>query len=221
MVVDKVQEAQACIEYLRQKNVGRASFMVLEKLSKGTPDTSPTPENVPRLYDLVVSKDKKFAPAFFKAIGNTLVATDVEQANRIAFSSGGNKRYRVVTLDGALIESSGAMSGGGNQVSRGAMSSKFAAASVSPEVFQQYEKENEQASHKLQQAMHELREAEASLDGLKTRGPQIDLSLQKLGMDIDNVSKRIAETEKRIKDLGSVYSSVKKNRADTEIQFSK
>ena len=201
MVVDEVHQAQACIEYLRQGNVGRASFMVLEKLGKGTPDTGPTPENVPRLYDLVVPKDKKFAPAFFKAIGTTLVAADVEQANRIAFSSGGTKRYRVVTLDGALIETSGAMSGGGTQVSRGAMSSKFAPAVVSAEVLQQYEKENEQATNKLQQALHGLREAEAELDGLRTRGPQIDLSLQKLGMDIDNVSRRIAEADKRIRDL--------------------
>ena len=205
MVVDEVQQAQACIEYLRQNNVGRASFMVLKKLGKGTPDTGPTPENVPRLYDLVVPKDEKFAPAFFKAIGNTLVATDVEQANRIAFSSGGTKRYRVVTLDGALIEATGAMSGGGNQVSRGAMSSKFAPASVSPQVLQQYERDNEQATHKLQQALHGLREVEAELNGLRTRGPQIDLSLQKLGMDIDNVSRRIAETDKRIKDLRFVW----------------
>ena len=179
--------------------------MVLKKLGKGTPDTGPTPENVPRLYDLVVPKDEKFAPAFFKAIGNTLVATDVEQANRIAFSSGGTKRYRVVTLDGALIEATGAMSGGGNQVSRGAMSSKFAPASVSPQVLQQYERDNEQATHKLQQALHGLREVEAELNGLRTRGPQIDLSLQKLGMDIDNVSRRIAETDKRIKDLRFVW----------------
>ena len=33
MVVDKVEDAQACIDYLRKQNVGRASFMVLEKLS--------------------------------------------------------------------------------------------------------------------------------------------------------------------------------------------
>jgi len=197
--------------------------MVLEKLAKGKPDTSPTPENVPRLYDLVVPKDEKFAPAFLKAIGNTLVAADVEQANRIAFSSGGSKRYRVVTLDGALIETSGAMSGGGNQVSRGAMSSKFAPASVSPEVLQQYERDNEQATHKLQQELHGLQRAEAELDSLKTRGPQIDLSLQKLGMDIDNVSRRIAETDKRIRDLRFVCIVARKGKGvtDTKTKLSK
>ena len=55
---------------------------------------------------------------------NTLVAQDLEQANKIAY---GTRRWRVVTLDGQLIDVSGTMSGGGTRVARGAMSSKMAA----------------------------------------------------------------------------------------------
>ena len=40
------------------------------------------------------------------------------QANRIAF---GARRFRVVTLAGEMIETSGAMSGGGNEKLRGKM----------------------------------------------------------------------------------------------------
>ena len=49
---------------------------------------------------------------------DTLVASDMDQANRIAY---GAKRYRVVTLNGEMIETSGAMSGGGNQKMQGKM----------------------------------------------------------------------------------------------------
>jgi len=202
MVVDQVIQAQKCIEYLRRNNVGRASFMVLEKLSKAVPDSSKTPENVPRLYDLVKPKSPEFAPAFLRAIGNTLVANDIEQANRIAFAGG--RRFRVVTLDGALIETSGAMSGGGSTPSRGAMSSKFAPTSVSPQVLQTYEKDNQQAAQQLQKATDELRAIEAELDNLKRRDPQIELELKKISMDIENVKRRTAEAEKRVRDLKCV-----------------
>lgn len=198
MVVDKVAQAQQCIEFLRRNNVGRASFMVLEKLGKHVGDNTQTPEGVPRLFDLVKPKDPVYAPAFFKAIGNTLVANDLDQANRIAFAG---KRWRVVTLDGALIETSGAMSGGGGQPSRGAMSSKLAAASVTPQVLQGYERDGEQAAQQLHKATNDLREAEQQLDTLKRRGPEIDLALQKIGMDIDNVKRRTTEAEKRVRDL--------------------
>lgn len=203
LVVDKVSEAQQCIEYLRKNNVGRASFTVLEKIDQKVPGPPQTPENASRLFDLVKPKDPKFAPAFYKAIRDTLVATDIDQANRLAF--GHMKRWRVVTLDGGLIESSGAMSGGGNSVNRGAMSSKFAAPSVSPQVLRQYEQDSDLAAQQLQKAMQELREAESELESLKARGPKIDLDYQKLGMDVENAKARIAQAEKRVKELGCVF----------------
>ena len=49
---------------------------------------------------------------------DTLVADDINQANRIAF---GSQRFRTVTLDGKLIEITGVMSGGGTRVIRGKM----------------------------------------------------------------------------------------------------
>ena len=55
---------------------------------------------------------------------DTLVAKDLEQATRLAYGSG--KRYRVVTLQGQLIEASGTMSGGGNKVAKGGMTSSLA-----------------------------------------------------------------------------------------------
>lgn len=172
--------------------------MVLEKLPKNPIDKLQTPENVPRLFDLIKPKEPRFAPAFFKAVGNTLVAEDMTQANRIAY---GQKRWRVVTLAGQLIDSSGTMSGGGNHASRGGMSSKFAADAVSPAVLRQYEQENDEAASKLQDAIQELSQVEVEIENLTRSGPQIDTSVQKLNLDLQNVSKRIAEAQKRVSDL--------------------
>ena len=202
MVVNEVSEAQACIEHLRKNNVGRASFMVLKKLKSYGMDKIATPENVPRLFDLVTPNHESYAPAFFKAIGNTLVANDMDQANRIAF---GRQRWRVVTLAGGVIETSGAMSGGGSQVSRGGMSSKKAA-TISPQQLRTYEKDSEDAANRLQEATAKLQEAETELERLSNRGPEIDMAYHKLSLDIENVKKRITEAEKRVKDLGYVPS---------------
>lgn len=198
LVVDTVEQGQTCIEYLRKQNAGRASFLVLEKLSPRGMDRIQTPENVPRLFDLIKPKDPRFAPAFYKAVGNTLVAKDMDQANRIAY---GARRWRVVTLAGQLIEASGAMSGGGNHVSRGLMSSKLQADAVSPEVLRQYEKDSENATRQLEEAQHNLREIEAEMDALNKSGPQIDITIEKVNLDIRTGAKRIAEAEKRVRDL--------------------
>lgn len=66
-----------------------------------------TPEDSPRLFDMVRVVDESVRPAFYFALRDTLVAQDMEQATRMAFQR--DKRWRVVTLKGQIIE----MAGGG------------------------------------------------------------------------------------------------------------
>ena len=61
------------------------------------------PENVPRLFDLIRTEER-FKPAFYYGLRDTLVGSSLEQASRIAY---GATRYRVVSLQGDLIETSG------------------------------------------------------------------------------------------------------------------
>jgi structural maintenance of chromosome 4 len=199
MVVDTVEQGQACIEYLRAQNIGRASFMVLEKLTN-TRGMEPvqTPEGVPRLFDLIKPKDPRFAAAFYKGVANTLVANDMDQATRIAY---GQRRWRVVTLAGQLIDTSGTMSGGGSQSTRGGMSSKLPTEAVRPEVLAQYERESEDAAKELERAVQEAREAEAEYNRLTGLGPTLDMSYEKLGMEIETNKKRITDSERRFKEL--------------------
>ncbi|KAI6154283.1 hypothetical protein BKA82DRAFT_4099537 [Pisolithus tinctorius] len=200
MVVDTVEQGQACINSLRTQNVGRASFMVLEKLATDKMNERiSTPENVPRLFDLITPKEPKFAPAFYKAVGNTLVANDLDQANRIAF--GGAKRWRVVTLAGQLIDASGTMSGGGTHVARGGMSSKLAPETVRPEVLRAWEQESEEAARGLEEAQKDLRSLEAEAERLTQAGPNLDMDIEKLSLDIKNGRKRVEEAEQRVRDL--------------------
>lgn len=200
LVVDTVEQGQACIEHLRKGNVGRASFMVLEKLPPRDLGPIETPENVPRLFDLIKPKEPKFAPAFYKGVFNTLVANDLAQAQRIGY---GKKRWRVVTLAGQLIDPSGTMSGGGTRVSRGGMSSKFAADRVAPEVVAQYEKDTTKAEEDLMVFQSEKKRADAEVASLRKRIPEIEIALEKVELDVSTAAKRIAEGEKRLAELKS------------------
>lgn len=200
LVVDTVEQGQACIEHLRKGGVGRASFMVLEKLPPRDLTTIETPEGVPRLFDLIKPKDPRFAPAFFKGLHNTLVAEDLQQAQRIGY---GKKRWRVVTLAGQLIDPSGTMSGGGGRVSRGGMSSKFKADKVAPEVVARYEQDFANAEAELNAFQADKRSTEQLVAHLRKRIPDVEMEMEKIELDIQTGSKRVSELEKRITELGS------------------
>lgn len=80
------------------------------------------------------------------------------QATRIAYN--GNKEFRrVVTLDGALFEKSGTMSGGGSKPRGGKMGTSIRAASVSVEAVSNAEKELSTMVEKLNSIRKRIAEA--------------------------------------------------------------
>ncbi|KAF2400124.1 RecF/RecN/SMC protein [Trichodelitschia bisporula] len=147
-----------------------------------------TPENVPRLFDLVKPKDEIFQPAFFSVLQNTLVAKDLGQANRIAY---GAQRWRV----------SGTMSGGGTRVAKGGMSSKLTA-EVSREQVGRLEE--------FQKRQQELERTHRELSG---QIPQLETQAQKLQLEMESFDRNIADAKRRIQELNAEQRSSKTDSA--------
>lgn len=197
IVVDTVETGQQCVEYLRKNNLGRANFILLNRLPKRDLSPIETPENVPRLFDLVKPQDAKFAPAFFSVMTNTLVAKDAEQARRIAY---GKKRFRVVALDGTLIDTSGTMSGGGNTKKSGAMKDKIEE-SVSEDTIKEMEEEVAAYDERVQLAESKYSEMDNALRELKERKPQVELEISKTELEIQTLTKSLQDAHKQHKEL--------------------
>lgn len=205
MVVDSVEVGQQCIDYLRKNNLGRANFILLDRLAKRDLSPLETPEQVPRLYDLVKPKDAIFAPAFYSVMQNTLVAKDLEQANRIAY---GAKRWRVVTLDGQLIDVSGTMSGGGTRVARGAMSSKLVAETTKEQV-DKLEVDRDQLEQQFEAFQAKQRELETSLGEKQEQIPQIDTVLEKLRLGVESSERNLVDAQRHVTELTTEHSGAK------------
>ncbi|OTA53160.1 nuclear condensin complex subunit Smc4 [Hypoxylon sp. EC38] len=200
-VTDTMEAGQQCIEYLRKTNLGRGNFICLDKLRSRDLQPIQTPENAPRLFDLIRAKEDKFRPAFYHALRDTLVVKDLAQANRIAY---GAKRWRVVTLDGELIDESGTMSGGGKTVKRGLMSSKLVADTTQEQVAK-LEGDRDSLEQKFQEFQDTQRELESRLRYLKDQIPQLDTKMQKIGLELQSAEKNLADAQRRVKELSKEH----------------
>lgn len=208
IVVQTTAGAQRCLEFLRKHNLGRANFIPLDKMKKGAHDrTVETPEGAPRLYDLINPIKPFIAPAIFLAVSDTLVAPDLETATRWAYDYA--KRWRVVTLDGKLIEVSGTMAGGGNSVRRGGMKlasgrSKMLAL-VDEEDVAADTKGLEEESTKAQQLLQECRKGRKELleeiRSLKKAVKMLVTKLPKLAVEINGCDTTRKELTKFIPEL--------------------
>ena len=197
LVVDSVEVGQQCIDYLRKNNLGRANIILLDRLARRDMSELDTPEGVPRLFDLVKPKDEKFRPAFFSVLQNTLVAKDLEHANRIAY---GARRWRVVTLDGQLIDVSGTMSGGGTRVARGGMSSKLVA-EMTKEQLSKLEVDRDALEQQFQAFQEKQRELESGLKDVRGKIPALETQMQKITLEIDSSSRNLADAQRRVTEL--------------------
>ncbi|OAQ71834.1 nuclear condensin complex subunit Smc4 [Purpureocillium lilacinum] len=200
-VTETVDAGQQCIEYLRKNNLGRGNFICLDKLRSRDLAPIQTPENAPRLFDLVKAKEDKFRPAFYHAMQDTLVAADLAQANRIAY---GAKRWRVVTLDGELIDKSGTMSGGGTTVKKGLMSAKLVADTTKEHVAK-LEEDRDAWETKFQEFQEYQRECEGKLKELNVKIPQLDTKMQKIGLEIESATRNLADVQRRIKEVSKEH----------------
>jgi chromosome segregation protein len=106
LVVENDSVAVAVIQLLKRDNLGRATVLPLNKLQSSRP---PTPLKLPGLIDYairLIQFDDRYRNVFGFVFGQTLVFQSLEEARPHI------GRYRIVTLDGELLETSGAMTGG-------------------------------------------------------------------------------------------------------------
>ena len=194
IVVDNTAVAQWCCDHLRKTGAGVATFLMLDKQQhlvdkmQSRPDSFPAP----RLFDLVRPKDAVYMPAFYFALRDTLVADDLDAATRIAYQ--GSRRHRVVTLDGAVIDVSGAMTGGGNKVNKGGMGQRAEDdQALSPKELEAMEKQLTQQSDDLTAVRGRLQALDKALVAWERELQVARTDAEKLGLELQALAKEEEE----------------------------
>lgn len=103
IVVETDEIAAACIKFLKERRLGRARFIPLNKI-RGR-EKKPVKENIIGYAIDLITFDSKLEHAMQYVLGSTIVVDNIDTARKF-------RGFRVVTLDGDLIEPSGAMVGG-------------------------------------------------------------------------------------------------------------
>ncbi|MGB9131560.1 MAG: chromosome segregation protein SMC [Methanosarcina sp.] len=114
VVVDTDADAAEAIEYLKRRKGGRATFLPLNKMKDSRRLENLNYENGVIGYAIdLVEFDPEFEPAFWYVFQDTLVMEDLASARRLM------GKARMVTLEGELLEKSGAMVGGSSSSKSG------------------------------------------------------------------------------------------------------
>ncbi|XP_075013558.1 structural maintenance of chromosomes protein 4 isoform X2 [Calonectris borealis] len=200
IVVDTIDTAQECVNFLKARGIGVATFIALDKMAVWEKKIQkiPTPENTPRLFDLVKVEDEKVRLAFYFALRDTLVANNLEEATRVAFQN--DKRWRVVTLQGQIIEQSGTMTGGGGKIMKGRMGSSVIM-DVSEEEISKMESQLQKDSERAVQCEEEKLQLEEAIRKLRQDVREMRNTLEKYTASIQSLSEQEIHLKTQVKEL--------------------
>lgn len=128
IVTDNEASAKEAVYYLRQNNLGRATFYPLNIIrAKRVDDISLKKLEVVPCFIGIASDLCKFDPKYrnvvLNALGNVIVVDNLTNATNVAKII--NHMYKIVTLDGDIINAGGSITGGTNKSVTSMMSQKF------------------------------------------------------------------------------------------------
>ncbi len=121
IVVGSAEDGRACIEYLRRTDGGRATFLPLNTIRPASLRESglDRERGCCGTADTLVQFDETYGAVVRSLLARTVVCENMDAALALARSRG--HRFRIVTLDGQIIQPGGAMTGGSASRGTGAL----------------------------------------------------------------------------------------------------
>ena len=122
IVVERDEDGKNAIQWLKRRDGGRATFLPLNTIKPADfRDKAVEKEDgFIGMGDSLISFDKRYAAIFSSLLGRIVIAKDMDKAMAIARKYG--YRFRIVTLDGQMLNAGGSMTGGSVSRSAGILS---------------------------------------------------------------------------------------------------
>ena len=111
IVTDTEEDAKKLVEHLRKNNLGRASFLPISSVKgKKIENIKGKRAGVVGIASDLISCDKKYEQIILNLLGRTVIVDNMQNAINLAKEN--NYSFRIITIEGDIINPSGAITGG-------------------------------------------------------------------------------------------------------------
>lgn len=197
IVVENEDCAKSAIRYLKEKGAGRATFLPLTSITPKslTEKDLSSQKGFVGVGSHLVSCEKKYDIVAEYLLGRTIVADNIDNAQGIARKYG--FRYRIVTLDGQLINAGGSYTGGSNAGKTGAMS-RSADIEALEERIASLVSDGEKIASRIKEATEQKNESLQFIEAIKNDILNVDSEIYKAGGDVKLHTERLEACRARI-----------------------
>ena len=208
IVTDSEEDAKKLVEHLRKNNLGRASFLPITSV-KGKKLEKIKGKNVGviGIASDLVSFDKKYEQIILNLLGRTVVVDNMENAIKVAKENGYSSR--IITVEGDVINPSGAITGG-------SVTKKTVNILGRSREIENLEKEIKKLTAKVQKLEKEKEEYLDSSEGIIEQVQALEKELQEIDITYATEKQRVASIDENIEAIQKRIEKLKTENAKVE-----
>ena len=194
IVTDTEEDAKKLIEYLRQNSLGRASFLPISSVKGKKVDRliKNNLEGVIGIASDLIKTDKKYEGIILNLLGRTVIVNNMDTA--IILARQNSYSFRIVTLKGDIINSSGAISGGSN-------SQKTTSIIGRTNQIKELEKEIDDLNKQIEQISKEKEKYEQAIESLLKEVETLEQTSQEIEIEYATEKQKLELLEETIQSL--------------------
>lgn len=200
IITETEKDAKNCISLLKSRNLGRATFLPLDTVRPKVLDARnfASMPGFRGLASQIITCDDRYRGVIESLLGRTAVAETLDDATRIARSSGYS--FRLVTLDGQVVNAGGSLTGGSVGKNVGILSRANETEALA-ETEKKLEEEAEAADKELRNALSELNMLTAQVDGINAEIKTVDDEQVKRKAELDYCTLYITNIREQMRSL--------------------
>ncbi len=209
LVVDDTKLASRMVEYLKNNKLGRATFFPLDVI-KGRYIENSILDNLSRIdgyintIDKIIKYDDKYRDIVTNQLGNVILASDIENANNI--SKVINNRYKIVTLDGQVVNVGGSITGGDKIKSNDIIKERYEL-EENKNKLKRINEENKKLLDEVNNLSKELKEYEDKKYARNNEKINLESIRDNNKLMIDKLEEEINEIARELKDKMSITNN--------------
>lgn len=204
-------DARYLIEYLKKNSGGIVTFLPVNSMkpryNSAEIKKAAGERGAMGFADELVRYDKYYEPVIKNLLGNTLICDTIFNANNIAKKY--SHSFRIVTLDGDTISTSGAMTGGSKKHDSGNLLAGERQIKECEEKIEYKKRTLEKIRRALEGAEKERADSERELEEMRLRYENAGTELAVIGQMTERLSSDLAEAEDEISVYSQSLSSLK------------
>ena len=210
IVTETEEDAKRLVEHLRKNNLGRASFLPISSVRGNKLEKIKTNEKgfIGVAADLI-KYNKKYEQIIYNLLGRTVIVDNMDTAIKIAKQN--KYSFRIVTKEGDVINSSGAITGG-------SVAKKTVNILGRSKEIEKLGKEINEGKKKIEELTKEKEKYENSIEGILELSTNLEKELQEIDITYATEKQKIVLIEESIQKIEKRIKALKEEKQKLEEQ---